>query len=369
MFDDATDRPATPIPRQGRTVEGTIGMDIARIARFAAPVAVGIGAGFVAKNVLDDHGAKGSLPAAIVIGAAAAGGASILAGRFPRTAMIGALALGGTALLSACGKAPSAPAGPKPIMPKVHDPGYGTVDPSKARMPDGAQQRPDNVFIEESGGKKFLRFDSMVGNIGEGALQVASDTMPDNTTKMYQVLFNKDGTRQEVNMDGQFVSAVNPEHAHLHWEAFEKYELFKADGSGNPVEAVGDNKKASFYITNIRQIGDAPASGKVDFTQPAAKRAAGITTNQQGISAGWADVYGSGIAGQDIDITGMAPGRYVLRQTFDPENRIAEKDENNNVLDTLVEITADGKANIVKAGYPLSPDAPVSVPDPDVAEQ
>jgi hypothetical protein len=40
----------------------------------------------------------------------------------------------------------------------------------------------------------------------------------------------------------------------------------------------------------------------------------------QGISRGWADVYGSSLDGQWLDVTGITPGNYSLRVTVNPLN-------------------------------------------------
>ena len=50
----------------------------------------------------------------------------------------------------------------------------------------------------------------------------------------------------------------------------------------------------------------------------------------QGISVGWADVYGFGLDGQWIDITGLAAGDYVLEAEVNPEQLFEEVDYTNN---------------------------------------
>jgi hypothetical protein len=76
----------------------------------------------------------------------------------------------------------------------------------------------------------------------------------------------------------------------------------------------------------------------------------------QGMSRGWADRYGSTLAGQEIDITGLPLGCYILRITvnppftpqggepcpaLDPEgfcHMFQESDYGNNVGEALVTI-------------------------------
>ena len=56
------------------------------------------------------------------------------------------------------------------------------------------------------------------------------------------------------------------------------------------------------------------------------------TCDNQGISAGCTDTYSARLGCQYLDVTGLRPGRYILRVTIDPFERIAELDERNNVV-------------------------------------
>lgn len=58
----------------------------------------------------------------------------------------------------------------------------------------------------------------------------------------------------------------------------------------------------------------------------------------QGISSGWADVYDYRLDGQWIDITGVAPGIYVLEAEVNPERLFQEEDYTRNSGAVLVQI-------------------------------
>lgn len=60
---------------------------------------------------------------------------------------------------------------------------------------------------------------------------------------------------------------------------------------------------------------------------------------RQGISPGWQDTYGARLDGQWIDVTGVAPGAYVLEVELNPERRIEEADDRDNTAVTLVTLT------------------------------
>jgi hypothetical protein len=58
----------------------------------------------------------------------------------------------------------------------------------------------------------------------------------------------------------------------------------------------------------------------------------------QGISAGWGDVYGRNLSCQWIDITDVPDGSYFLEIEVDPNNQFDELDEANNVARVPIEI-------------------------------
>jgi hypothetical protein len=62
---------------------------------------------------------------------------------------------------------------------------------------------------------------------------------------------------------------------------------------------------------------------------------------RQGISAGWTDTYLAEIEGQELDIEALPNGRYALRTTIDPANRIQEIDDANNTSTVYVRIEGE----------------------------
>jgi hypothetical protein len=60
-----------------------------------------------------------------------------------------------------------------------------------------------------------------------------------------------------------------------------------------------------------------------------------------GWSVGWGDRCGQAGHGQPIDLTGVPDGSYVLRGTVDPEHVLTERNPDNNVVDTRLQITGN----------------------------
>lgn len=102
-------------------------------------------------------------------------------------------------------------------------------------------------------------------------------------------------------------------HGHYHFRSFAQYRLLDSAGA-----VVRTGKKVGFCLMDITRF-DSGAN-------PSAR----YTCSNQGIQAGWADIYSSNLSGQWIDITGVPAGNYVLEIIMDPMNLIDELNESNN---------------------------------------
>jgi hypothetical protein len=104
-------------------------------------------------------------------------------------------------------------------------------------------------------------------------------------------------------------------HGHWHFKAFASSRLL--DMAGNELR-VG-NKVSFCLLDGLRWRSDAVQEGRYDC-------------ENQGIQAGWADVYDSGLPGQWIEIGDLAPGQYQLELTVNPENILTETNYDNNTV-------------------------------------
>ncbi len=112
-------------------------------------------------------------------------------------------------------------------------------------------------------------------------------------------------------------------HGHYHFLGFAQYRLL--DENGAPVAS---GKKVSFCLEDVRPwSATAPVYSKYNC-------------GMQGMQSGWSDIYDSGLAGQWIDVTGIAPGNYTLEVTINPDHVLDEDDYSNNTVSVPVEITA-----------------------------
>ncbi len=104
-------------------------------------------------------------------------------------------------------------------------------------------------------------------------------------------------------------------HNHAHYSNYARYELLDPSS-----QAVVIGHKQGFCLLDS------------ECANPR------YTCGNQGITAGCADLYGSTLGCQYLDVTGVPPGSYTLRVTVDPFGRINETNEGNNVVSTPVTI-------------------------------
>jgi hypothetical protein len=113
-------------------------------------------------------------------------------------------------------------------------------------------------------------------------------------------------------------------HGHYHFKGFASSRLL--DLAGNELRA--GNKVSFCLLDGIRWRSDAAADGRYDC-------------ENQGIQAGWADVYDSGLPGQWIEIGDLPPGDYQLELTVNPDGILAETNYDNNVVTIPVTVPAE----------------------------
>jgi len=229
------------------------------------------------------------------------------------------------------------------------------------RLPDGVPIVPSGVVLRQArDGSAILRFDMTTVNLGRGPLEIALGDLPPGanprTARLQglQLVYNKDaerGKRREVEIDGKF--QFHRAHDHIHFEDFARYELLRTNGS-----RVGDGKKVSFQITNTDNVNGTVVGpdGRAPL-DPQGRLLARPTwggAEVQGMNVGFGDTYTADLPGQGLripagDIATIAPGGhrdYVLRQSFDPSNRIVESNDGNNVIDAVLRVHKDAAGTL-----------------------
>lgn len=210
-------------------------------------------------------------------------------------------------------------------------------------LPDLRVEVPDVVEIERDEGRRLLRFSSEVANVGRGRLEItprAEDCDRDGDRGNDRTAYQRvDTTRGADRLVPSGCMTFHPDHGHWHFEGFAGYALVRASTD----RVVARSDKVSFCMIDVARsdrIADDVAAGQRFHSCGA--------DDAQGISVGWADRYGAGLPGQELDVTGLADGDYRLVLRADPSRRLLERRKSNN--DVSVPITLRDNRVRLRAG-------------------
>jgi hypothetical protein len=171
-------------------------------------------------------------------------------------------------------------------------------------------------------GRTLLRASTATPNIGAGALELRGSS---TTAGVYQRVSRADGSSYD-RYAGTFT--FHPGHGHLHfdnWLNLYLREVLPGNGVG-PIVAAGD--KTSFAIIDLTTY-----NSSLPGYPNQAQYGGGLI---QGLSVGWADVYGAHLQDQWVDVTDVPSGTYWLEGVVDPLNSILESNESNNFARILI---------------------------------
>ncbi len=206
-------------------------------------------------------------------------------------------------------------------------------------LPDLDQLVPRNLSVivatRRSRTRFLLGFESRVVNAGPGPLEILA-SRPDRSTP---VMTGAQRVRLANGLGRLYpnVGLLRYKHAddHLHWHylAFEAYELRRPDGS----LAVRDQKRG-FCLTDRRP----PPGRRPVFTADCASHDPSALRLREGTSPGFTDLYPAHYHGQNVDVTDVPAGLYVLVHRANPLLYLREADYTNNAASLLIRLSWPG---------------------------
>jgi hypothetical protein len=180
------------------------------------------------------------------------------------------------------------------------------------------------LSVWNNGSRKILRFSNAILNGGTADL-IVRGTFNRRTliVTIDQIIQNADGTPERAPMGALIFHA---EHGHWHWEGFSLYEVWSTDLGGSLAAVVASSGKVSFCMRDDAQgetaLSPAAVSARPKYT--------GCNWQEQGLSAGWLDIYDLHTPGQTLDISHLPDGTYALASTVNPDGLLLEMDTGNN---------------------------------------
>ena len=209
-------------------------------------------------------------------------------------------------------------------------------------LPNLAQAVPDELSGRTGGTVAeptfFLGFKSAAANVGDEALVVLGSrpSVGQEEMTLRQRIERTDGSQRTVPLRATLRYVRSSDHSHWHVLGFMRYELRNADG----VRLVRD-RKTGFCLGDRYRVeqslpGRAPSARYSDRCGKGAPRLLRI---REGISVGWGDDYSPHLEGQELDITGLPAGRYVIVHRVNANRDLRESDYSDNASSLALDLS------------------------------
>lgn len=201
--------------------------------------------------------------------------------------------------------------------------------PNLVSDPPGPSRAPE-LYTDAQGSRLLMRMDGFVHNRGPGALEIHGSAPSDlRMTSVVQRVYDSEGgfTDRTTSPGPSVLFETADGHNHWHLKHAMRYSLWSADRSAQVTAA----QKVGFCLIDSQRmeaVGGRPVYSTV-VNQFCGMNAPSASEVSMGVSAGWRDYYGSGLAFQWVDVSDVAPGPYWMRADSDPDGVIQELDEVN----------------------------------------
>lgn len=207
--------------------------------------------------------------------------------------------------------------------------------------------QPGEVLSDVPAPVRCLRFETLVANFGDGALELRyrADQVA-SASSVAQRVYASDGSFRDVPA-GSYV--FHPSHAHFHYVDFAVAALWRSDSTGRRLESapIRSGRKAGFCLADVYAYrGDTEPKYVPPYACYPNRVDGGGVSQVNGVSVDWVDVYDLATPGQYIEISGVPDGYYLLQITVDPDRRLHEQRTTDNVVWQRIRLCGD-KAEIL----------------------
>ena len=194
-------------------------------------------------------------------------------------------------------------------------------------LPDLVPEPPVDLRVQVEDGVTTVRFSSTLVNVGEGDFVLRADRTDDGWDVQQEVSYSESGG-DLIHTDADMVWGGDG-HDHWHVKRVAQYRLVALDDEGEPIdEDLGYDTKIGFcFFDHDHALSFGPKEPLYQVHD------CGHEDDNQirvGMQTGWADIYGFGLPGQSIDISGLPDGFYRVWAEADPGNWFSEVNTANN---------------------------------------
>ncbi|HZW03263.1 MAG TPA: lysyl oxidase family protein [Anaerolineaceae bacterium] len=209
-------------------------------------------------------------------------------------------------------------------------PAVSAAQEPAVRLPDLQTLTPYDLRLVVRAGVRRLYFSNAIVNSGPGPLELTGRyDRGQNVVHTRQQIHRSAGAPLEHETGEMHYHAA---HSHWHWDGFARYEIFSLLPYGRPDDLMATSGKVSYCMRDNQPVDSgwiaAHAGGELAVSPRALYGNCGW--QRQGISVGWLDIYAWDTPGQDLDVSHLPDGLYVLKSTANPDGILQEADRDNN---------------------------------------
>ena len=206
-------------------------------------------------------------------------------------------------------------------------------------LPDLDQRAPAGLTIASSGGRHRLGFTSATDNVGPGVLWVRGrrPSMRSYEMRADQLVEQRGGGVRLVRDVGRIRFVSDAPHHHWHFMRFQQFELRRR----SDFKLIVRDRKTGFCFADHYGLARHRVS---NFRGPrffgnCGQWRTGLRSVEMGTSPGYTDRYPAHFHGQNVDLTGIPAGVYVLVHRANPHGTIRETRYDNNAASVRLRLS------------------------------
>jgi hypothetical protein len=210
------------------------------------------------------------------------------------------------------------------VVLRTPDLSIGTADSPPTLVGNEVLFGCDPYEQAEQQRRRCLRFDTIVANLGTGALELRYDgRQMSDRIRAVQRIYRRNGAH--VDRPAGFFY-WDTAHGHFHYADFAVASLWRATRDGRRLGSrpVRQGRKDGFCLEDLGAYSARAAPQQYEFPEACypTVQPDGSLTQVNGISAGWLDAYDETLTNQSIEVTGMHDGYYLLQIAVDPHRTL-----------------------------------------------
>ena len=212
--------------------------------------------------------------------------------------------------------------------------GEWAVVPARVELlPDLDQRAPANLVVSHTAKRYRLGFASAVDNIGSGPVWIRG-VRRGRTMRATQLVRTHGGGVEPHPEAGTLRYTASSTHTHWHLLDFERYELRRVAG----YTLVVRDRKTGFCLADHYGQARRVKPGPPVFLGNCGQGDRSLRGVEQGSSRGYTDRYPAHYHGQDVDLTGVPTGVYLLVHRANPNGLLREQRYDNNAASLRIRI-------------------------------